>query len=62
MKTKYNSPVEFGFGKVNISVVATLPDGSQGQTFRLPIPNKVCARMPNHPNAPVPDKAGSQPE
>ncbi len=53
MKTKYNTPVEFGFGGVNIPVTATLPDGSQGHTFRLPIPGKVCTTMPKHPNAPV---------
>ncbi len=62
MKTKYNNPVEFGFGGVNISVTATLPDGSQGHTFRLPIPVKVCTIMPNHPNAPVPDREDSQTE
>ena len=60
MKTEYGSQVEFDFSKVNISVVATLLDGSEGATCRLPIPNTVRAQMPNHPNAPVPDKEGSQ--
>jgi hypothetical protein len=62
MKTEYGSQVEFDFSRVNISVVATLPDGSQGQTCRLPIPATVHAQMPDHPNpnAPVPDTRGSQ--
>ena len=60
MKTEYDSQVEFDFSRVNILVVATLPDGSQGPTCRLPIPNVVCAKMPSHPNAPVPDTRGSQ--
>ena len=51
MKTEYGSQVEFDFSKVNISVVATLLDGSEGATCRLPIPNTVRAQMPNHPNA-----------
>lgn len=59
MKTQYGSQVEFDFSKVNISVVATLPDGSQGSTCRFPIPNIINAQMPNHPNAPVPDTRGS---
>lgn len=62
MKTEYGSQVEFDFSKVNISVVATLPDGSQGPTCRLPIPDVVRAQMPNHPNAPVSDTRGSQTE
>ncbi len=62
MKTEYSSQVEFDFSKVNISVVATLPDGSQGLTCRLPIPDVVRTQMPNHPNAPVPDTRGSQTE
>ena len=62
MKTEYGSQVEFDFSQVNILVVATLPDGSQGSTCRLPIPNVVRAQMPNHPDAPVPDKEGSQTE
>jgi len=49
MKTEYGNQVEFVFSRVNISVVATLPDGSQGPTCRLPIPNVVRAQMPNHP-------------
>lgn len=60
MKTEYGSQVEFDFSRVNILVVATLPDGSQGSTCRLPIPNVVRAQMPNHPDAPVPNKEGSQ--
>lgn len=62
MKTEYGSQVEFDFSQVNILVVATLPDGSQGSTCRLPIPNVVHAQMPNHPDAPVPNKEGSQTE
>lgn len=60
MKTEYGSQVEFCFSRVNIPVVATLPDGSQGPTCRLPIPNVVRTQMPNHPNAPTPDTEGSQ--
>jgi hypothetical protein len=60
MKTEYGSQIEFDFSQVNISVVATLPDGSQGPTCRLPIPNVVRAQMPNHPDAPVANKEGSQ--
>ena len=60
MKTEYDSQVEFDFSRVNILIVATLPDGSQGPTCRLPIPNVVCTKMPSHPNAPVPDTKGSQ--
>lgn len=62
MKTEYGSQVEFDFSKVNISIVATLPDGSQGSTCRFPIPNIISAQMPNHPNAPVPDKEDCQTE
>jgi len=63
MQTKYRrSQVEFDFSKVNISVVATLPDGSQGSTCRLPIPTIVRAQMPNHPNAQVHNTEGSQTE
>jgi hypothetical protein len=51
MKTEYGSQVEFDFSKVNISVVATLLDGSQGSTCRLPIPDVIHVQMPNHPNA-----------
>ena len=63
MQTHYRrSQVEFDFSKVNISVVATLPDGSQGTTCRLPIPSIVYSQVPDHPNpnAPVPYKEGSQ--
>ena len=63
MQTHYRrSQVEFDFSKVNISVVATLPDGSQGTTCRLPIPAIVHAQVPDHPNpnAPVPNTGGSQ--
>lgn len=60
MKTEYGSQVEFDFSKVNISIVATLPDGSQGSTCRFPIPNTISTQMPNHPNAPVPDTRDSQ--
>jgi len=60
MKTEYGNQVEFDFSQVNISVVATLPDGSQDATCRLPIPNVVRVKMPNHPNAPVPDRGDSQ--
>src|SRR4030042_6762724 len=59
MKTKYGTQVEFDFSKVNISVVATLLNGSQGSTCRLPIPDIIHVQMPNHPNAPVPDTRGS---
>jgi hypothetical protein len=60
METEYGSQVEFDFSKVNIPVVATLPDGSPSATCRLPIPDVVCVQMPEHPNAPVPDTGGSQ--
>ena len=63
IQTHYRrSQVEFDFSRVNISVTATLPDGSQGSTCRLPIPDTVHAQVPDHPNpnAPVPDTRGSQ--
>ena len=38
IEVKYGNKVEFGFGSLNISVQAKLPDGSDIKSFRLPLP------------------------